>query len=95
MRSTTFITLLFAAYCIEAGTFLILWPWRGGWDQLWLQVDWTWLRHAFLHPLGRSLVSAFGTLHLVWGAHDLDLLIQRWQEGVRSRAIEPRSEAID
>ncbi|MBZ0112807.1 MAG: hypothetical protein K8J08_10130 [Thermoanaerobaculia bacterium] len=84
MRTNLFITLLFTAYCIEVGTFFVLWPWRGGWDHLWLQVSWPMLRHFLLHPAGRSLFTAFGIVHLVWGAHDLDLLVQRWLDRGRS-----------
>lgn len=75
-RSSLFL-ILFVVYCIEVGVILVLWPWTSSWDRLWVQLPWDQLRLLALNPLLRSVVSAFGGLHLVWGAHDLDLWLTR------------------
>ena len=79
MRLDRLSRILFILYCVEAGTILLLAPWGAVWDRLVLQVPSADLRGMLLHPLLRSLVSAFGLVHLVWGAHDLDLLLQQWR----------------
>lgn len=70
--------VLFIVYCIEAGAVLLVMPWGHGWERMMLQLPLDALRQLALHPLGRSLVSAFGVVHLVWGLHDAtQLLTQR------------------
>jgi len=73
------LSLLFVLYCLEMGVFLLLWPWLQAWDRTWTQIPWAEVRHLGLTPLARSLVSGFGVVHLVWGAHDADLWLRRWR----------------
>jgi hypothetical protein len=73
MRRSSIFLILFVVYCIEIGVLLILWPWSSSWDRIWVQLPWDAFRQVALDPLFRSVVSAFGGLHLVWGAHDLNL----------------------
>jgi hypothetical protein len=75
-RSSLFL-LLFVLYCVEIGVILVLWPWTSSWDRLWVQLPWHQLRQLGLDPLFRGVISGFGALHLVWGAHDLDLWLTR------------------
>jgi hypothetical protein len=82
-RRSSWRVLLFVVYCVEMGTFLLLWPWSGTWDRLWIQLPWGALRTVGLHPVTRSFLSAFGAVHLVWGAHDLDL----WLAARRRRGL--------
>lgn len=69
--------LLFVLYCVEAGVFLLLAPWSPMWDRVVVQVPVAGLYPFALRPIVRSAVSAFGLVHLVWGAHDLELWLQR------------------
>jgi hypothetical protein len=77
--SSPVLSLLFVLYCLEMGVFLLLWPWLQAWDRTWTQIPWYALRHFGMTPLARGLISGFGTLHLVWGAHDFQLWLQRWR----------------
>ncbi len=70
--------LLFVLYCVEAGVFLLLSPWSPRWDEGIVRMSMFELSHLLLHPVVRSAISGFGLVHLVWGAHDLDLwLVER------------------
>lgn len=91
MRESPLLLLLFVFYCIEMGTFLLLWPWSGTWDSLWMQVPWYHVRVLGLTALFRSVVAGFGMVHLVWGAHDLDLwlLMRRRRRAETKSSIEP------
>jgi hypothetical protein len=75
LAMSRFVRLLFVLYCVEVGTFLVLYPWGAGWDRLAMLLPWLAVRQGAMHVGTRSLVSAFGAVHLVWGAHDLDLLL--------------------
>jgi len=78
MRSgSPLLSFLLVVYCLEMGIFLLLWPWSGAWDRVWTQVPWYTARIYGLSPMLRSVVSGFGILHLVWGAHDFELWIRR------------------
>ena len=85
MRLDRFSRILFILYCVEAGTVFLLAPWGAVWDRFVFQFSSGEFQSILLHPLLRSLLSAFGLLHLVWGAHDLDLLLLNW----RSRGTKP------
>ena len=85
MRLDRFSRILFILYCVEAGTVFLLAPWGAVWDRFVFQFSSAEFQSILLHPLLRSLVSAFGLVHLVWGAHDLDLLLLNW----RSRGAKP------
>ncbi len=85
MRLDRLSQILFILYCVEAGTILLLAPWGAVWDRFVVQMPSADLRNLLLHPLLRSLISAFGLVHLIWGAHDLDLLLAQW----RSRKQKP------
>ena len=69
--------ILFVVYCVEAGALLVLAPWSLGWDRTMLQLPVGDLRTLLLTPVLRGGVSGFGLVHLVWGAHDLDLWLTR------------------
>lgn len=81
MTAAALSRILFILYCIEAGAFLLIVPWTPAWDRTLLHLPFDSLRLAALHPLGRGLVCAFGLLHLVWGAHDLELWLSRRRSG--------------
>ena len=70
--SATF-RILFILYCVEAGVFLLLSPWSPRWDESVMRLSAAHLSHLLLHPAVRGAISGFGLVHLVWGAHDLDL----------------------
>jgi len=74
MRLDSLGRILFILYCIEAGAILLLLPWGAGWERLVLHVTDSGLHSFLLVPAVRGLVSAFGIVHLVWAAHDLDLM---------------------
>ena len=77
MRLDLFFRLLFILYCIEAGVILVLAPWSPMWERSLAFLPTAQLRWLLLHPLMRGGVSGFGVIHLVWSAHDLDLLLTR------------------
>jgi len=74
MRLDSLGRILFILYCIEAGAILLLLPWGGGWDRLMLHISSPRLQEYLSMPVVRGLVSGFGVVHLVWAAHDLDLM---------------------
>jgi hypothetical protein len=81
--------LLFILYCVEAGVFLLLTPWSPRWEQSLIQLPATGLVLWLLHPAVRGAISGFGLVHLVWGAHDLDLwLAARRRPGSRDEPEE-------
>ena len=77
MRPESIFRGVFLVYCVEAGLFLLLSPWLAGWNHAVLLVPFGLLRDMLLTSWVRSLISAFGLLHLVWGLHDLDLFLRR------------------
>lgn len=83
MRSGHVFRILFILYCVEAGVFLAFVPWSTLWERHLLEIPWVGVRAFGLHPLWRSVLSGFGLVHLVWGVHDLELLLASWRE--RSR----------
>lgn len=90
MASPSMFRLIFALYCAEAGLFLLSSPWFSAWERLAYSLPWTGLRWFLLSPLARSAVSAFGLLHLVWLAHDVDLYLRR-REAIPLAASTPSS----
>ena len=81
-----FLRALFILYCIEAGVFLVLVPWREAWSQLLFGFPSQTVRQALLTSVGRGAVTGFGLIHLVWGAHDLqELLASRSAARQRTR----------
>jgi hypothetical protein len=50
-------------------------------------ITWEALRVILIHPVFRGAVSGFGAVHLVWGAHDLEVLL------LRRRTPEPPADA--
>ena len=68
--------------------FLLLSPWSPRWDQSVVQLADVRLTGLLLHPAVRGAITGFGLVHLVWGAHDLDLWLSE-----RRRALESRREA--
>ena len=79
MRFGTVGRLLFVLYCVEAGVVFFLVPWGAAWDRTVVQFPFESLRSALLHPFFRSLVTAFGVVHLVWAVNDVDWLIRHWR----------------
>lgn len=73
MRWRTIFRILFILYCVEAGVFLLLSPWSPRWDEGMVRLSMVQLSQWMLHPIVRGAISGFGLVHLVWGAHDLDL----------------------
>jgi hypothetical protein len=85
MRWALLPQILFIIYCIEAGALFSFVAWTPGWEHAVVKIPFPELRHLCLHPILRSGVTGLGLVHLVWGAHDLDLLLARW----RSRGRPP------
>ena len=79
MRLDLLTRILFIVYCVEAGAVFFLVPWGPAWDRLVVQIGSESLRAIVLHPTFRSLITAFGVLHLVWAVNDLDLLLMQWK----------------
>ncbi|MEZ5333188.1 MAG: hypothetical protein R2991_14325 [Thermoanaerobaculia bacterium] len=77
MRRVTVSQLLFIIYCVEAGVLLVLLPWTSGWQHALLRLPGAQWEALATHPWIRGLVTGFGLVHIVWGAHDLDLLLSR------------------
>ncbi len=75
--ATTVLGLLFILYCIEAGAFLVLAPWRDVWVRFAGRFPWPEAQALILHPIARGAVTGFGLVHLVWGVHDLEGLLAR------------------
>ena len=71
--------LLFVIYCVEAGLFLVIAPWRDFWDLLVARsaLSQAHLGPFLLQPWVRGAVSGFGLVHLIWGVHDLERLLLR------------------
>ncbi len=77
MRAESIFRGVFVVYCVEAGLFLLLSPWLPAWNHAALLLPFGPARDLLLSPWIRSLIAAFGLLHLVWGMHDLDLFLRR------------------
>ena len=71
---------LFILYCTTVGVVLLLAPWTPGWGQMVAFLPLPSLRMLDL-PLLRGALSGFGLVHLVWGFHDLSLLLRHPDEG--------------
>ncbi len=78
MRSRSIFQVVFILYCVEAGVFLALVPWSTLWERHLLELPILGLRTFGLHPILRGAVTGFGIVHLIWGVHDLELLLERW-----------------
>jgi hypothetical protein len=80
MRWATFLRgfarAFFVLYCVEAGLFLTLAPWRSAWPHLLMAFPVVSLRNLLLDPVARGAISGFGLVHLVWGFHDLRELLR-------------------
>lgn len=68
---------LFVVYCLEIGLFLVFAPWTVLWDRTLGQIPSQLLRTVVLDPAVRAGVTGFGLIHLIWGVHDLSLLLFR------------------
>ncbi|MEM6701062.1 MAG: hypothetical protein AAF690_00060 [Acidobacteriota bacterium] len=70
--------VLFIVYCLEAGLFLVLAPWRPVWTSLIGTLPFVELRVFLAEPLARGALTGFGLVHIVWGMHDTnEILVQR------------------
>jgi hypothetical protein len=76
MRLDLLSRILFIIYCLEAGAVFLVVPWGAAWDRTIVQIPFEGLRYMLLHPVFRSLISAFGVVHLVWAVNDVDLFLQ-------------------
>lgn len=76
MRLDSLFRVLFVVYCLEAGIFLVLAPWSDAWQRLAMLMPLGALRTLFGLAWVRGLVSGFGLVHLVWAAHDIDLVFR-------------------
>lgn len=77
MRVGLLALIFFVLYCFEAGLFLVVAPWNPAWDRVVVQVPLVDLRGLLLAPALRGAVSGFGLIHLLWGVHDLRLMLDR------------------
>ena len=77
MRLATMVQIFFIIYCFEAGFLLLVAPWLPFWDAAVMQMAAGGLRMLFLHPMLRGAVSGFGMIHIVWGLHDVLVLLTR------------------
>jgi hypothetical protein len=77
MRQDRITLFLFVVYCAEIGLFLVFAPWTVLWDRTLGQLPSHLLRIVALHPAVRAGVTGFGLVHLIWGLHDLSLLLSR------------------
>lgn len=80
MRQDRITLFLFVVYCAEIGLFLVFAPWTVLWDRTLGQLPAHWLQVVALHPAVRAGVTGFGLIHLIWGLHDLTLLLSRRRE---------------
>ena len=74
---SSLLRVLFVIYCVEAGLFLVIAPWREFWNLL---VTRSALSQAHLGaflmlPWVRGAVTGFGLVHLIWGIHDLERIL--------------------
>ena len=76
MRAESVFKFLFVVYCLEAGLFLVLAPWTDAWERVVLLLPVATLRLLFGLSWVRGLVTGFGLIHLVWAAHDVDLMLR-------------------
>ena len=90
MRLDSLSRILFLIYCVEAGAVFLVVPWGAAWDRTIVQIPFEGLRHLLLHPMIRSLISAFGVVHFVWALNDLDSFLRHWKSR-KKRATEVNS----
>ena len=76
MRAESWFRFLFVIYCLEAGLFLVVAPWTEAWERIVLLVPFAFPRLLLSLSWMRGLVSGFGLIHLVWAAHDVDLILR-------------------
>jgi hypothetical protein len=76
VRAESWFRFLFVLYCLEAGLFLVLAPWTEAWERVVLLLPLGFLRQLLGLSWIRGLVSGFGLVHLVWAAHDVDLILR-------------------
>jgi hypothetical protein len=77
MRADRFSLALFILYCLEVGVFLVLIPWTSVWERGLGHLPWDPVRAFVVHPAVRSAVTGFGLVHVLYGFHDLQLLLGR------------------
>lgn len=84
-----FFRMLFILYCVEAGAFLVLIPWRDAWILLAGALPSDTLQRLALHHFFRAAVSGFGFVHLIWGIHDLEGILSFRRHIRESRSTSP------
>ena len=93
MRTDSWFRFLFVIYCLEAGLFLVIAPWTDAWERIVLLLPLAALRLFFAVTWVRGLISGFGLVHLVWAAHDVDLILRPPPEAPRL-AVRTASEPL-
>ena len=89
MKLKSVVQLLFVFYCLQVGSTLVIFPWNPVWDRLAVEASGFLPGHLRLHPLPRAIVSGVGLIHLVWGAHDLELwLLERSRPRLRDNNLQ-------
>ncbi|MCE2557796.1 MAG: hypothetical protein J4F98_04030 [Acidobacteria bacterium] len=86
---SSLLRVLFVIYCVEAGLFLVIAPWREFWSLL---VSRSALSQAHLGsllmlPWVRGAVSGFGLIHLIWGIHDLERILLGRRAGNQEASV--------
>jgi hypothetical protein len=76
MRLDLVFRICFILYCIEAGIFLLFVPWSPMWERSLAHLSLAYTGSLALDPLFRGAVTGFGLIHLVWGTHDLQMLLR-------------------
>lgn len=78
-----FLPFAFVLYCTTVGIALVMIPWTSGWDQMLAFLPWD--AAGFLKlPWVRGGLTGFGLVHLVWGFHDLQVLLRANPEDSRT-----------
>ena len=63
--------VLYVLYCLEAGIFLLVYPWMRLWDQNFLLQYSSYLRVVLLNDFVRGAVSGLGIANLILGAWEV------------------------
>ena len=66
---------VFVLYCATTGVVFLLLPWSPGYDHL-LAFFYLPAVELLRLPLVRGAISGFGIVHLVWGLHDMAVLLR-------------------
>jgi hypothetical protein len=76
VRTDSLFRVLYVVYCLEAGIFLVVAPWTESWQRVAMLVPYGVLRSLLSLTWLRGMITGFGLVHLVWAAHDIDLVLR-------------------